>query len=381
MMKCCFRCGHVFNHKSNLNRHLIRKIPCEPKYLDVPGQDILDNFVYYSQQFDKLTGNNKDNGEINDIEVNEIKLEKTNKIELVPESEDEFNELDDIVIDDLYKCEGCCKTFNKKNNYYRHRKLYCPVLKDEYKALRSYKKKLDNKYRVMKQEHIASKQKHDMYDDTNIKSIYEMSQPDIIEQNDIFINDTSNHSQNTQNNKLENSMNSYNAQNLQLKQNTHDVFNKNEFNITINEYGNEDVSGVSQSEWKQIVKRLYYALPDLVKKVHFDIETNRNVYVPNIREKYALVWKNNKWEMMDIREVLDDLLVNNTDRIYEFLEENESFIGDSLHSKMNNIIEKINNNEKLQKKYQNQIKVMLINNRGVVKRSYEDTSGKKLEIK
>lgn len=379
MMKCCFRCGHMFNHKSNLNRHLSRKLPCEPKYLDVSGQDILDNFVYYSQQFDKLTGNNKENDEINDIEFNEIKLEKTNRIELVPEPDDEFNEFDDIGIDDLYKCEGCCKTFNQKNNYYRHRKFYCPVLKDEYKALRSYKKKLDDKYRKMKQEHIANKEKEELYKGYRTEPVY--SKADMIEQNEIFINDTSNHSQNTQNNKLENSMNSYNAQNLQLKQNTHDVFNKNEFNITINEYGKEDVSGVSQYEWKQIVKKLYCALPDLVKKVHFDIETNRNVYVPNIREKYALVWKNKKWEMMDIREVLDDLLVNNTDRIYEFLEENESFIGGSLHSKMNNIIERINDDEKLQKKYQDKIKLMLINNRGVVKKSYEDTSGKKLEFK
>ena len=122
-------------------------------------------------------------------------------------------------------------------------------------------------------------------------------------------------------------------------------------------------------------------MPDLVKKVHFDIETNRNVYVPNIREKYAMVWKNGNWEMMDIREVLDDLLVNNTDRIYEFLEENEGYLGDSLHTKMNSIIEKIGSSKKLQRKYQDQIKMILINNRSVVKDTYEIESGKKLEIK
>ena len=355
-MKSCFRCGHLFSHKSNLNRHLTKKIPCEPKFLDVSGQEILDNFVYYEYQYNNQTGNKENN------DVNEIKLHKSKPIELISESDDEFDDLNVMMSNGLYKCEGCRKIFNQKNNYYRHRKFHCPVLKDEYKALRSFKKKLDSKYRQMKQEHIERKKEY-------------------IEQNKITINDTSNNSQNTQTNNLENSLNSYNAQNLQLKQNTHDIFNKNEFNITINEYGKEDVSSVSQSEWKQIVKKLYCALPDLVKKVHFDIETNRNVYVPNIREKHAMVWKNNKWELMDISEVLDDLLVNNTDRIYEFLEENEGFIGGSLHAKMSNLIEKINNNEKLQKKYQDQIKLMLINNRSVVKKSYEDISGKRLEIK
>lgn len=343
-MRCCFRCGHVFNHKSNLNRHLLKKIPCEVKYLNVDGQDILSNFIYYHQQFQTLVG--KEDTINNEL----IKLDQPVKmIQMEPEpySEDEYPELDNLD-DMIYKCEGCCKKFNKKNNYYRHRKSYCPVLKDEYKELKSFKKKLDNTYRQMRQEHI----------DNSNSSI----------QN---------------NNKLENSLNNYNtkAHNYQLKQNTQDVYNKNEFNITINEYGKEDVSSVSQSEWKQIVKKLYCALPDLVKKVHFDIETNRNVYVPNIREKYAMVWKNDNWEMMDIREVLEELLVNNTDRLYEFLEENEGYIGDSLSTKMNSIIEKIGSSKKLQKKYQDQIKMILINNRSVVKNTYEIESGKKLEIK
>lgn len=362
-MKCCFRCGHIFNHKSNLNRHLLKKLPCEVKYLNINGQDILSNFIYYCKQFKDLTGDTSDIGDIDDNEISNnelIKIEapvKIIKVESESEDEDEYQELDDInKTKDLYKCEGCRKTFNKKNNYYRHRKSYCPVLKDEYYELKDFKKNLDNKYRQMRQEHI--------------------------EKNNV-INQNTNNPQQVQNTKLENSLNNYNtkAHNYQLKQNTQDIYNKNEFNITINEYGKEDVSSVLQSEWKQIVKKLYCALPDLVKKVHFDIETNRNVYVPNIREKYAMVWKNGNWEMMDIREVLDDLLVNNTDRIYEFLEENEGYIGDSLHTKMNSIIEKIGSSKKLQKKYQDQIKMILINNRSVVKNTYEIESGKKLEIK
>lgn len=348
-MKCCFRCGHVFNHKSNLNRHLLKKIPCEVKYLNISGPDIIANFIYYYQQFQDLTGNTLESPSRELIKL-DVPV-KMVQVESESEEEDEYVELDNVEDDMVYKCEGCRKEFNKKNNYYRHRKSYCPVLKDDYKELKTFKKNLDNQYRQMRQEHINKQ-----------------SEP--VNQN---------HNQN----KFENSLNNYNtkAHNYQLKQNTQDVYNKNEFNITINEYGKEDVSSVSQSEWKQIVKKLYCALPDLVKKVHFDIETNRNVYVPNIREKYAMVWKNGNWEMMDIREVLDDLLVNNTDRIYEFLEENEGFLGDTLSTKMNSIIEKIGSSKKLQKKYQDQIKMILINNRSVVKNTYEIESGKKLEIK
>lgn len=383
-MKYCFRCGHIFSHKSNLNRHLSKKIPCVSKYLDVSGQEILDNFLYYCHKFEKLTGNNINNQqEDTNNQSEDIKIETTPTKMIKPdtnEQHDEYDEYDDLdyidTIDGLYKCEGCYKIFNKKNNYYRHRKSYCPILKGEYREFKSFKKKLDNKYRKMKQEHI---EKSEINNNGFMNETEELKNGKF---NDIFNNENNTQTNQVQNN-LENSLNNYNtkAHNFQLKQNTHDIFNKNEFNITINEYGKEDVSSVSQSEWKQIVKKLYCALPDLVKKVHFDIETNRNVYVPNIREKYAMVWKNDNWEMMDIRDVLDDLLVNNTDRIYEFLEENESFIGDSLHAKMNNVIEKIGNSKKLQRKYQDQIKMILINNRSVVRNTYEIESGKKLEIK
>jgi hypothetical protein len=371
-MKCCFRCGHLFSHKSNLNRHLSRKIPCESKYLDVSGIEILENFIYYEQEYNKIN-NNTNNSIINCnnmIDINKpLKIDKPKKIIINSESYESDSEYCDYLDDGeiIYKCEGCRKKFNRKNNYYRHRKFHCSVLKDDYVALKLHKKKLDTTYRQMKQEHLK------LEDDTE----------DIVTKIINDINDSPNRSQSIQTNKLENSLNNYNtnAHNFQLKQNTHDVFNKNEFNITINEYGNEDVSSFTQSEWKQIVKRLYHALPDLVKKVHFDIETNRNVYVPNIREKYAMVWKDGNWEMMDIRDVLDDLLVNNTDRLYEFLEENEGMLSNSLHNKMNDIIDKIGNSKKLQKKYQDQIKTILINNRSVVKKTYENEYGKKLEIK
>jgi hypothetical protein len=367
-----------------LNRHLSRKLPCESKYLDVSGIEILENFLYYEQEYNKINIDGNTNLENKKINTNNshnlnsnystdgtklLKIDKSKKTIVNNESDESDSEYFEYLDDNglIYKCEGCRKKFNRKNNYYRHRKFHCSVLKDDYVALKLHKKKLDTTYRQMKQEHLKLDDENEDIATTIINDI----------------KDSSNQSQNIQTNKIENSLNSYNtnAHNFQLKQNTHDIFNKNEFNITINEYGNEDVSSFTQNEWKQIVKRLYHALPDLVKKVHFDIETNRNVYVPNIREKYAMVWKDGNWEMMDIRDVLDDLLVNNTDRIYEFLEENEGILSNSLHNKMNDIIEKIGNSKKLQKKYQDQIKTILINNRSVVKKTYENEYGKKLEIK
>ena len=54
-MKCCFRCGHYFTHKSNLNRHLNKKLPCKSNYLTTTGREILNDFIYYKNQFEKLT--------------------------------------------------------------------------------------------------------------------------------------------------------------------------------------------------------------------------------------------------------------------------------------------------------------------------------------
>ena len=360
-MKTCFRCGQLFTHKSNLNRHLLKKSPCPTIYMDVAGEDILNNFVYYQNQYTKGNFNIVHKSAFQEPELkHEIEIE---------DEDDEFDDFDESI---LYQCEGCNKIFKHRNNYYRHKKSNCSVLKSNYKELKCIKKKLDNTYRQLK------KEKEDY-------TPIEIITPEIesIETSNVTPHKLESLSPTkTSGNNFDNSLNTYttNAHNFELKQHTRDIINKNEFNITINDYGNEDISGVSDGEWKEIMKKLYYALPDLVRKVHFDIETNRNVYVPNIREKYAMVWKNNQWEMMDIKDVLDDLLINNTDRIYDFLEDNIEMLGDNLHSKMNDIVEKISNNKKLQKKYQDQIKMILINNRNIVKKTFEAEFGKKLTL-
>lgn len=394
-MKCCFRCGHYFAHKSNLNRHLTRKLPCDALYLDINGNDILNDFMYYKHLFQQLVKEKNitefiDN--IPEIELSKPKLElkdtneksdnniipkiNTQKINLDNGSDNE--ELFELNNSDMsYKCEGCKQKFKYKNNYYRHRKSYCNVLKDEYKELKKHKKNLDKKYRTLKKEH---QNKHDNQINNQInKQETNKKELNNIVNTDYQINDDSSNSHN----QFQNSLNNYNtnAHNFQLKQGTQDIINQNEYHITINDYGNENINNISNREWKQIVKKLYQALPDLVKKVHFDMESNRNVYVPNIREKYAMVWKNGDWEIMDIRDVLNDLLVNNTDRIYEFLEENGEYLDNTLHTKMNGVIEHIGNSKKLQKEYLKQIKTILIGNRSIVKESYEAESGKKLEIR
>lgn len=312
-MKCCFRCGSQFLHKSNLTRHLQKKKLCDATYLDIPGTDIINDFALYESQYDAL---------MKRIKAGDVNINLENKI---------------VALDSDYVCEGCGMKFSHKNNYYRHRKQTCKIMKPEYKGIKKFKKKLDMTYRELKKEKNESK---------------------------------------VTNNYMANCFNNYN---INVKKGS-DIINNNHFNITINEYGKETICDISDEEWKQIIKKLYQALPDLVKKIHIDIEANRNVYVPNIREHYAMIYKQNGWKIIDIKDLLTTLLIDNTDRIYDYLEENSQDINRSIYLKMSDIIEKIGSDEKLQKDYQDQIKLILINNRTVIKKYYEQIIGRKLEI-
>lgn len=148
--------------------------------------------------------------------------------------------------------------------------------------------------------------------------------------------------------------------------------------ITVNSYGNEDLSHISNKDWRDIINKKDYAIPELAKKIHVDQESNRNIFIPSFKQKYSLTYTGDKWELEETSKILKDIIIKNADLIYEYLETHKSEFKNKEYYRMDEILDKLGIDNMLVKEYQDQIKLMFINNRDLIKDTYEEKSGKKL---
>ena len=84
-------------------------------------------------------------------------------------------------------------------------------------------------------------------------------------------------------------------QNATINNNT--IINNN-FNLrTPNEFGKEDISYIPESNYDGMLQNKFMAIEHLNEKIHFDVNhpENHNVFISNIRGKYAYVFKEGKW--------------------------------------------------------------------------------------
>jgi hypothetical protein len=96
--------------------------------------------------------------------------------------------------------------------------------------------------------------------------------------------------------------------------------------IVLNNYEDTDITKLSDetiysllknSESKQLIAKF-------VEKFHFnkDMPENQNVYISNINDKYIKVYRNDRWELMRRKAVLDNVLIDIKYYLGKWVEEN-----------------------------------------------------------
>ena len=144
------------------------------------------------------------------------------------------------------------------------------------------------------------------------------------------------------------------------------IFNNNIINISLNNFGNEDISSISNQELINIIKRCYNSVSELFKRIHIDIPQNRNIYISNYKEGNISVYNNGKWNIHDAKKILKQIQDININII-------DSFYKSNINNFSNNkSIEKMMNdyyNHKLTNKYNKDIKLILENNKNVIKKN------------
>jgi hypothetical protein len=81
-------------------------------------------------------------------------------------------------------------------------------------------------------------------------------------------------------------------------------------NIQLNNYGNENLSHITDNLKQSLLKIPYGMIPKMVEAIHFNdkFPENKNIILPNKKENKIKIFRHNKWVYKNKEEVLNDLI-------------------------------------------------------------------------
>ena len=88
------------------------------------------------------------------------------------------------------------------------------------------------------------------------------------------------------------------------------ITNNIQNNIQINSYGNEDLSHITDSVKRAMLKIPYGMIPKMVEAIHFNDNKpeNKNIIFPNKKDKKIKIFRHNKWVYKNKDDVINDLI-------------------------------------------------------------------------
>lgn len=178
-----------------------------------------------------------------------------------------------------FECNYCLKGFSRKYNLERHLNGRCKVKKSKEIEMDKIYKNLVDKIEKKEQELDKLRQEN-----RNLKTVVNIDNRKKIDNSTKTINNINNNSiMNTNNN--------------------------NHNSVSLVAFGHEDMSYLSNKACKTIMKKGYQSIPNLVQNVHFhkNRPQNHNVYIPNMRDKYAMAYDGSGWNLVDKNEIIDQL--------------------------------------------------------------------------
>ena len=126
----------------------------------------------------------------------------------------------------------------------------------------------------------------------------------------------------------------------------------NSKNIIINNYGDENIKHLHSKDFRDILCSMYNSVPKLIEKIHFDPNhpENQNIKYTNKKLPYLKVMKDNKWQLVNKKNELFDLIDTKCyllkEKYYKILEKNEYNITCFQKNKIEEFIDKYNEDDK-----------------------------------
>lgn len=176
---------------------------------------------------------------------------------------------------------------------------YCKKVYSSYKNKWRHQKKCKIKNTILDQNNTLKKQN-----------------ADLMEQVDKLIHKVSLLEKNQANNFKNNNINSFNK-------------------IQVNNYGCENIDYITDKVFKKLLNTPLSAIPKLIELKYFnpDHPENHNIKITNIHDKFAKIYKDNKWLISHKKDVIQELVDNGYADFEEFKDLNEEEVASKIKEK------------------------------------------------
>ena len=98
-------------------------------------------------------------------------------------------------------------------------------------------------------------------------------------------------------------------------------------NIILNNYGNEDLSHITDKLKTELLQIPYFAIPKIIEAIHFNDKKpeNKNIMMPNKKDNLVKVFQGDKWIYKNKNETINDLV----DSKYSIIDGHYDIVGES----------------------------------------------------
>jgi hypothetical protein len=234
----------------------------------------------------------------------------------VPKMEQSFQNRNDI----KFKCEYCHRSYSRKPNLNKH--------------LKTCKKKEDNSLKEELFKLLLSNQ------EAHKKEI----------------------------NKLQEQIKQLSKTNT-----VNNYYTNNTQNIQVLAYDKTDISHLKDKDYKKVLRRGNFCVPNLVDAIHFnpDKPENHNIYIPNMKTGLIMCWNGETWDIRNREDVIDDIYDDRSNLLIDKVDEWEE-IGYKLDPiimiKFKRFISKMDD-DIVKNKVKEEIRFLLYNKRNLLKKS------------
>jgi len=113
-----------------------------------------------------------------------------------------------------------------------------------------------------------------------------------------------------------------------------------------------------------IFRKCYESIPAFIMLKHFDktAPQNRNVYIADLKSKYALTYDGNRWNITDRNDLLDEMYNDNLYYLEGKYEENYEDLDDTTATKFRTFLDS-KDDDSTMKTVKDNIRKMLYNER------------------
>ena len=311
----CERCGYNNKNKTKFTNHLNRKFSCKPILSEV--------------SIEKLKG--QSNLKIGIVPNNSQTA--PNDTQTAPnDTQTAPNDTQKII-----SCKHCTKIFTRISSLTRHTKNCIEKIKTEQLLILE-----ENIQKIEKDNKLIVEQ----LENENKLIIKELEKSK------------------NKNQKLllyKNKNKNINNKNTQI--NNCNINNNITNNITINTFGEENLDFLPKKYITDILQIPFYAITKLITAIHFnnDYPENKNIRIKNKTHKFLEVINNNKWELQNKKQTIEDLIEN----IYYILNENYEQEYKNISPKIKTIFnnfKKMYKNKETKEKIDESAELVILNN-------------------